>query len=97
MKAIEGISLKDIVTGIEHELVAEKKHEVAKQIRGIFLDIHNWSKQLEDAKRTQAKLEAKIAKAEAKKKALLEENWAVLGDNNPQSNQKSKEETEDDI
>lgn len=97
MKAVEGISLKEILEGIEDEILLEKKQAVGKQIRGILLDIHNWSKQKQDAEATAKKLGEKIAKAEAKKTEILKENWNVLGDNNSQSNQKGKEETEDDI
>lgn len=97
MKKIEGLSLSEILAAAENEALAEKRMEVHRKVSGIVLNLQQWSRELlrlnSDYEKSKKKLEGRIEKAKDKVKALKEEKWEVLEDENDKKS--SEQQTAD--
>lgn len=84
MKPIEGIDLGELVKETENEILAEKRVEVRRKVSGIVLNLAQWKEGKKRALAEADKYDQKIAKGEAKLKAIREGKWEVLEDDQNQ-------------
>lgn len=94
MKPIEGINLEEETNAVRDAILAERRADVRKQIRGIYADIHRWRYEIVNAERLIKKRGEQIGKAEAKLGRIEGGDWSLLVDE--KSGEKSDEKGEGD-
>lgn len=78
MKPIENIDLSELAGDQESAYLRDKRAEVGSAIRGIINNIQSWKSQREKSAREIAKLDEKIAKAEAAFIRIKQGDWAAI-------------------
>lgn len=83
MRAVEGLDLNAELQAVRDERLREQSTLVRKAINGIYIDLHRWQRELEQAENTAKKAKEKIEKAQGKLTKLQAGDWSVLEEEKP--------------